>query len=118
MLDHFNIPVSDIEKSAVFYRHVLGALADVQLFKDRDAYGFGIDHWQFGLYHSGELIEPLHVAFTAAERDSVIEFYQRALSHGVQSNGQPALRNHYGQNYYAAYVIDYDGHNIEAVCRQ
>ncbi len=58
----------------------------------------------------------LHVAFSAGTRSEVDRFYESALAAGGRDNGKPGLREHYHPDYYAAFVIDPDGHNIEAVC--
>lgn len=61
---------------------------------------------------------PLHLAFTAENRQQVEAFYRAALEAGAKDNGAPGLRPHYHANYYAAFVIGPDGHNIEAVCHE
>jgi predicted lactoylglutathione lyase len=58
----------------------------------------------------------MHLAFTAASREQVRKFYAAALEAGAKDNGPPGLRSHYHANYYGAFVIGPDGHNIEAVC--
>jgi len=62
------------------------------------------------------LNKPLHIAITAKDRPTVDAFYQAALAAGAKDNGPPGLRPHYHANYYGAFVLDPDGHNIEAVC--
>jgi len=59
----------------------------------------------------------LHLAFRAQSRRVVEEFYQIAIETGAQDNGRPGLRQHFGPNYYAAFILDFDGHNVEAVSR-
>ena len=61
---------------------------------------------------------PLHIAFTAENRQQVQDFHRAALAAGAQDNGGPALRPHYHPNYYGAFVIGSDGHNLEAVCHR
>ncbi len=117
MIDHFNLPVSNSKKSLAFYQLVLQPLGYKYLFQDQDAYGFGLDYWQFGLYQTDNAINPLHIAFKAKDRASVDMFYQLAIKNGAKTIGKPGLREQYGPNYYAAFVLDFDGHNIEAVCR-
>ena len=68
------------------------------------------------LYQAKEKPAPLHIAFVAQSREEVDAFYQAALAAGGKDNGAPGLRPHYHANYYAAFVIAPDGHNIEAVC--
>jgi catechol 2,3-dioxygenase-like lactoylglutathione lyase family enzyme len=81
------------------------------------AAGFGTDGkpdlWIGG---EGKLEKPVHFAIVAKARPAVDAFYQAALAAGGQDNGPPGLRPHYHPNYYAAFVLDPDGHNIEAVC--
>ena len=60
----------------------------------------------------------MHLAFQAATREAVDAFHAAALAAGATSNGAPGVRPHYDPGYYAGFVIDPDGHNIEAVCRQ
>jgi catechol 2,3-dioxygenase-like lactoylglutathione lyase family enzyme len=60
---------------------------------------------------------PVHVAFTAGDRRAVDAFHEKALAHGGSDNGAPGVRERYHPNYYAAYVLDPDGNNIEAVCQ-
>jgi hypothetical protein len=64
----------------------------------------------------GRLEKPVHVAFIAKDRPTVDEFYRAALAAGGKDNGATGLRPHYHSNYYAAFVLDHDGHNIEAAC--
>jgi catechol 2,3-dioxygenase-like lactoylglutathione lyase family enzyme len=71
------------------------------------------DFWIGG---EGRLNRPLHVALTAKDRASVDAFYHAAIAAGGKDNGSPGPRPHYHPNYYAAFVFDPDGHNIEAVC--
>jgi len=69
-------------------------------------------------YESDEKPAPLHLALTAKTRQQVSAFYRSALEAGATDNGAPGLRPHYHANYYAAFVIGPDGHNIEAVCHE
>jgi len=81
------------------------------------AAGFGAngkpDFWIGG---EGGIDRPLHVAIVAKDRATVDAFYQAALAAGGRDNGSPGLRPHYHAHYYGAFVLDPDGHNIEAVC--
>ena len=61
-------------------------------------------------------ISSVHVAFAAPSRAAVDAFYRAAITAGGKDNGKPGLRPHYHENYYGAFVLDFDGHNIEAVC--
>ena len=125
MIDHIGFPVSDYAKSKAFYTKALAPLgyslvmevgADVTESR-APAAGFGAggkpDFWIGG---EGGLEKPLHVAILAKDRASVDAFHRAALTAGGKDNGVPGLRPHYHANYYGAFVLDPDGHNIEAVC--
>lgn len=123
MIDHVGFPVSDYARSRAFYEKALAPLGytlimEVQQDKnDSPAAGFGAggkpDFWIGG---EGGLNHPLHVAITAKDRAIVDAFYRAAMAAGAKDNGPPGLRPHYHSNYYGAFVLDPDGHNIEAVC--
>ena len=123
MIDHIGFPVSDYETSKAFYAKALaplgyGLLMEVPVNEmDAPAAGFGIggnpDFWIGG---EGGVGNPVHVAITARDRAAVDAFYKAAIAAGGEDNGAPGLRPQYGANYYAAFVLDPDGHNIEAVC--
>ena len=122
MLDHIGFPVTDFARSKAFYASALGALGfkvvtDVNLSDDgEDGYaGFGPDRAHFWIGTGKPLSGRLHVAFIANNRADVQAFYAAALAAGGTDNGAPGLRPHYHENYYAAFVLDPDGHNIEAV---
>lgn len=117
MIDHFNLPVSDLEKSARFYETVLKTLGYPVLFRDNDAIGFGAQSWEFGIAQEEGTLQNIHVAFRANNNKDVSAFYQAAIDAGAQCNGKPGYRSEYGPNYFAAFVIDANGHNVEAVCR-
>jgi catechol 2,3-dioxygenase-like lactoylglutathione lyase family enzyme len=123
MLDHIGFPVSDYERSKAFYGKALAPLGYVLVMEvqqdasDAPAAGFGAngkpDLWIGG---EGGLDRIIHVAITAEDRAAVDAFYQAAIAAGGKDNGAPGLRPHYHPNYYGAFVLDPDGHNIEAVC--
>ncbi len=117
MIDHFNLPVSDLKKSREFYETVLRELEYFVLALDADAIGFGNDSWEFGLVPEKSPIPRMHVAFKARSDVAVQAFYLAAIEAGGRCNGEPGLRPQYGPAYYSAFVYDPDGHNIEAVCR-
>lgn len=121
ILDHMGFPVTDYARSLDFYKKVLAPLGIVVLkeFKlgdDGDGYaGFGRVRPQFWIGTGEKLTGRLHVAFTATSREEVAAFYAAALAAGAKDNGPPGLRPHYHANYFGAFVLDPDGHNIEAV---
>ena len=124
MLDHVGMPVSDYERSKVFYSKVLKPLGYDLVFEvssketggNRSA-GFGAGKRpQFWIGTGKPIKGAVHFAFTAKNRESVRAFYAAAMKAGGSDNGAPGLRPHYHENYFGAFVHDPDGHNIEAVC--
>ena len=109
LLDHVHLRVRDLEASKRFYRAAMEALG-LELSRETDS-AFLVDE----LYVSDDG-EPtrVHIAFQAADRDAVHRFYEAALGAGGRDNGRPGERA-YHPGYYAAYVLDPDGNNIEAV---
>lgn len=111
LLDHVHIRVTDLEASKRFYKAVLEAL------KLLDGYGEGE-----GYFYADELyvdraearVSHVHLAFQAADELEVQAFHEAALAEGGKDNGAPGRRS-YHSNYYAAFVLDPDGNNIEAV---
>jgi predicted lactoylglutathione lyase len=117
MFDHVMLNVSSRTKSMKFYTPVLEVLG-IKVLYDQDAYtAYGTDSFHFWLRESADkdVTRKAHLAFSAASRKQVDEFYKTALTAGGKSNGAPGLREH-GPQYYAAYVFDLEGNNIEAVC--
>jgi catechol 2,3-dioxygenase-like lactoylglutathione lyase family enzyme len=110
LLDHVHLRVRDLEASKRFYRAVLEAVG-LALTSERES-SFSADE----LYVSGdgEPTSGVHLAFQACDRDTVQRFYDAALAAGGRDNGRPGHRD-YHEGYYAAYVIDPDGNNVEAV---
>jgi catechol 2,3-dioxygenase-like lactoylglutathione lyase family enzyme len=125
MLDHIGVAVSDYARSKRFYETALAPLtialvmevAADQTDHGSAAAGFGAAGKPF-FWISSHAASPVgvHVAFTAPSRRIVDEFYRAALRAGGRDNGAPGLRPHYHANYYGAFVLDPDGHNIESVC--
>ncbi|MGD9925343.1 MAG: VOC family protein [Pseudorhodoplanes sp.] len=124
MLDHVGIPVSDFSRARAFYLSVLKPLGyDLVLEVSSEETG-GQSHAGFGSkgrpqfwIGTGKPIRGrVHFAFSAKTRDAVRAFHAAALKAGGRDNGEPGLRPHYHENYYGAFVLDPDGHNIEAVC--
>lgn len=120
VIDHVGLRVSDFQRSRTFYREALKTLgiellADWTFGSDHVA-GFGREQATFWITSGSMVRGETHVAFTARSRADVEAFYSVALSVGGRDNGPPGLRPHYHADYYGAYVLDPDGHNIEAVC--
>ncbi|MDR6289437.1 MULTISPECIES: VOC family protein [Inquilinus] len=120
MLDHVTIGVGDIERSKAFYDQALAAIGIVRLYAEGEAFaGYGVGRKAFfwiGLKDAA--ITGTHVAFVVPDRPAVDRFHQAALAAGGCDNGGPGLRPHYHPDYYGAFVLDPDGHNIEAVCHE
>ena len=119
MLDHVGIAVSDLERSKTFYSAALAPLGYALAFEFPGGAGFssgeGIpDFW----IHAGDEAGGAHVAFHTKDRGVVHAFHEAALAAGGADNGAPGTRPQYTPTYYAAYVHDPDGHNIEAVCHE
>ncbi len=120
MIDHLTLTASNYEKSKTFYSHALAPLG-YSLKKEfgDDVSGFGIgDRLDFWLANGSVATKPVfHLAFVAETRAQVDAFYRAALEFGGKDNGAPGLREQHSKNYYAAFVLDPDGQNIEATCR-
>ena len=124
MIDHTGLVVSNYAKSKAFYVAALAPIGYALLAEipapvtgHTDVAGFGEppkpDFW----ISSGTANKPpIHIAFRVASRAAVDAFHKAGLEAGGQDNGAPGLRAHYHPNYYGAFVLDPDGHNIEAVC--
>jgi len=111
MFDHVELPVSNVEASKAFYACVLAPLG-IPLSADGRYVEFG----SLGLVQ-GPPRDRLHLAFVAESRDEVDAFHRAGVEAGYRSNGAPAVRNRYAPDYYAAYLLHPDGHNVEAVYR-
>jgi catechol 2,3-dioxygenase-like lactoylglutathione lyase family enzyme len=121
MFDHVKFGVSDYSVSKVFFLKALEPLGVKAGSEDEPSYGIelcGRGDSSLCLYQSQERPAPLHIAFVAESRQEVDAFYRAALEAGGKDNGAPGLRSNYHANYYAAFVIGPDGHNIEAVCHK
>lgn len=110
LIDHVELVVRDLAASRRFYDAVLGAIGRSITFEGTGI--FAADELCVG---QGEAISHLHLAFQAADREAVHRFHAAALAAGGRDNGGPGERRHYHTGYYAAFVLDPDGNNIEAV---
>ena len=119
MIDHVGLSVTDFERTKAFYLKALAPLGYALLMEFPDGggvAGFGQDGKpDFWIDGAGKPSPKLHVAITARNRADVDAFYQAALAAGGKDNGKPGLRPHYHESYYGAFILDPDGHNIEAV---
>jgi len=126
MIDHTGLDVSDGKKSREFYEKALAPLGYSVLMEIPTEYtggavvlGFGVapkpDFW----IHEGTPQTPrIHIAFAADDHAQVDAFYRAAIAAGGKDNGPPGLRPQYHPSYYAAFVFDPDGHNVEVVCHK
>ena len=123
MIDHTGIGVADVARSAAFYDAALGALgwrrtAQLPPETGADAVGYGLAYPLFWIDRFHPHSQRQHTAFAAPSRAAVDAFHAAALAHGGRDNGAPALRTGgYPPGYYAAFVLDPDGNNMEAVFR-
>jgi len=114
MIAHTTLPVSDYAKSKAFYTNVLATLGYSQNMEYGESAGFNdgknTDFW----ISSEKKVVPTHLAFQAGNRKQVEAFHEAAVKAGAKDNGQPGYRD-YSPGYFAAFVLDPDGNNIEAV---
>lgn len=126
MIDHLSVVVSDYARSKAFYARALAPTGHSRMIETPAAPGSasgsagfchadGSDLW---IRQGAAVQPPLHIAFRVTSRAAVDEFHAAALAAGGRDNGAPGLRPHYHANYYGAFVLDPDGHNIEAVCHE
>lgn len=120
-IDHVTLGVSDLVRSRAFYERVLAALGmtDVQtsdVLPEEVEFGTEAGHF-FAISTAYRTGAPVHVAFGAESVEQVQAFHAAALGAGATDNGAPGLRPEYSGRYYGAFVLDLDGHNIEAVTR-
>ncbi len=121
MLAHVSIQCANFEESAVFYDAVLAPLGGVRVMEDDGgpAIGYGfppMPTFWIGRQRTGDGFRETHIAFLASDRDSVRGFFEAATSAGAEVLHEPRLWPEYHPTYYAAFVRDPDGNNIEAVC--
>jgi catechol 2,3-dioxygenase-like lactoylglutathione lyase family enzyme len=124
-IDHITLTVGDYKRAKAFYQKVLAPLDIKPVMDFGQACGFGReqkpDFWigtgptSFQTPEHLRVITPTHVAFAARSRAEVEAFHRAALEAGAKDFGAPGVRAHYHPNYYGAFVLDLDGHDIEAV---
>ena len=120
MLDHVTIGVSNIARAVAFYDRALAPLGIERLYAEgTTAFGYGSDKKAYFWLGQREAVQTgAHIAFAAGDRATVDAFYAAALAAGGRDNGAPGLRPQYHAHYYGAFILDPDGHNIEAVCHR
>ena len=121
MIDHVSVGVRRLDRAKQFYDAALAAIGGRCLSEDKSSLGYGVDAAVFWLYAvdgpaPADNRPGLHLCFSAPTRRSVDEFHAAALAAGGRDNGRPGLRESYGPNYYAAFVVDPDGYRVEAYC--
>jgi catechol 2,3-dioxygenase-like lactoylglutathione lyase family enzyme len=120
VIDHLTVGVSDLARSQKFYVQALLPLGFSQIGSWREGDGeieFGLEEAaDFAVSTAYATGAPVHVAFAADRREQVDAFHAAAIAAGGRDNGSPGLRPEYSDGYYGAFVLDPDGHNIEAVC--
>lgn len=123
MLDHLSLGSSDLKRATAFYDAALAPLGFVRVWTYPDAVGYGRAGGddKLAIKRRPGFIAPgpgFHLALTARTRNDVDAFFHAAVARGGTSNGEPGLRPRYGPGYYAAFVVDPDGHCLEAVCHE
>ncbi len=117
MLGHVGLYVDNLQASDAFYRLLLKTVGCEVIFEVPQCIAFG-KHGvpYFEIYTGKPKSSPIHIAFQADSEQQVEEFYQTALKLGAQDNGKPGIRKWEWFQYYAAFIIDPNGHNLEAMC--
>jgi catechol 2,3-dioxygenase-like lactoylglutathione lyase family enzyme len=119
MIDHITIGVSDLQRSRDFYLQALAPLGfdetnTSDVLPSEIEFG-SAEKMDFAISTDYGVGAPIHVAFAADSIEQVHAFHAAALAAGGRENGTPGPRLHYGEGYYGAFVLDPDGHNVEAV---
>jgi catechol 2,3-dioxygenase-like lactoylglutathione lyase family enzyme len=121
MLDHITLAVKDYPKAKAFFAAALAPLGYEIIMEFGPFCGLGAkkkpDLWLAG-EDAEHRVVPMHLAFQADDRKAVDAFHAAALAAGARDNGKPGLRPDYHPTYYGAFVLDADGHNVEAVCHK
>ena len=117
MIDHIVIGVRELARSRAFYEKVLPSVGCAFVAQYGNAAGFGPGGKPiFWIREDGKAPDQVHVAFAAGDRATVDAFHVAGLAAGGQDNGPPGIREIYHPDYYGAFVLDPDGHNVEVVC--
>ncbi|CDZ79470.1 Glyoxalase-like domain protein [Legionella massiliensis] len=119
MIDHVLIYVSDLVESKCFYEKAFTPFGiSIAFGEEGKFWSFDIGNgalFEIAQYQNKDKLTPCHIAFRAKNQDQVKKFYEASIEAGGKCNGEPGLRPQYTKNYYAAFIIDPSGHNIEAV---
>ena len=119
MIDHITVFVTDLTKSRAFYEKAFTPFAfSLSFGQEKKFWAFDVGDgalFEIAQYTGKDKLTHCHIAFRANSQEQVREFYEVALTAGGRCNGKPGPRPQYTKNYYAAFIIDPDGHNIEAV---
>jgi catechol 2,3-dioxygenase-like lactoylglutathione lyase family enzyme len=115
MIDHIGLRTAQFDVMTAFYEQALAPLGIKKLMTYEGGAGFGRDAPVLWIGVSNEPRSSLHLALSSSDKSAVRAFHAAALEAGAKDNGAPGLRD-YAPNYYAAFVVDPDGNNIEAVC--
>ena len=119
MFDHIGFGVTNLAKSKAFYLQALQPLGVEVAMEGPYGVGLGRNHKpSLWISEAKERPAHLHLAFVADTREQVDAFHAAALAAGGKDNGAPGIRPHYHANYYGAFLLDPDGHNVEAVCHK
>lgn len=118
-IGHIGLPVKDIVNAKVFYDAIAPSIGLKLIDAHDDFVGYGSDDsYEFYLHTDTGVVNGLHICFEVETKENVDAFYEAALKAGGKDNGAPGIREDYSPTYYAAFVFDPDGNNIEAVCRE
>lgn len=119
MIDHIGLKVRNMVAATHFYDGIFAALGTGRCYSDPDLIGYGA-HGQafFWLHHSKTVASAAHVAFAAPDHRAVEAFHRAGLAAGGSDNGAPGPRPDYGPSYFAAFLLDPEGNNVEAVCNK
>jgi catechol 2,3-dioxygenase-like lactoylglutathione lyase family enzyme len=118
MIDHFTLKVRSFEKAKAFYAAALKPLGYEVMMEFEGSAGLGAGKPDVWLAEDPANARPTHFAILAPDRKAVEAFHAAALAAGAKDNGKPGIRAEYHPNYYAAFVLDPEGNNLEAVCHQ
>jgi catechol 2,3-dioxygenase-like lactoylglutathione lyase family enzyme len=119
MIDHLTLTVQDVARSRAFYTRALAPIGYAVRMEFEGFLGMGPEGKPCFWLKQGEVpSHAMHLSFAAPDRPAVDAFHAAALAAGAADNGPPGLRTDYHPSYYAAFVFDPDGHNVEAVCHK